>query len=163
MRINRETKNVIRFPTSIKTKDWLPWSSWKNLRFPGRNPPNLANIPEAMGLYELAVCKGGTRRVVYLGSSGNLRDRLQAYQANGSHKDTQINKTLGHGMKIMARYRKQITSRRKLINRNMIGGEAATLFKYEIAENGLLETYDYSWNVRRNNGLRPIQFKGQWI
>ena len=73
---NREDLHHIHFPRNllpIKADDWTSWSPWEDLRCPpGTDNPNVGNIPHTMGIYELAVVKH-TQVVVYLGSSGNLR------------------------------------------------------------------------------------------
>ena len=166
MRLNREDKVVISFTTDIiDNDDWLPWSEWKDLRRPSdMDQPDIEYIPDTMGIYELAV-KGNNEKVVYLGSSITLRQRLKTYRTSGpgNHKNMEIKNILDNGMTLRARYR---ATKQTELNENpdpienpiQIGGEAAKLFKSEIAENMLLDKYNYFWNVRRNR--RQIEFEG---
>ena len=84
--------------------------------------------------------------VVYVGSTcrekpGALRDRIQSYCRNGSHKEELMNDALLEGYELCVRV-KPTRARSKLNAERM--------------ENKLLAKYDYAWNKRNNNRVRKI-------
>ena len=81
--------------------------------------------------------------VVYVGSTcrvkpGALRERIQSYCRDGSHKEDLINDALLRGYELWVRV-KPIRANHKLIA--------------EWMENKLFSEYNYAWN-KRNNGNR---------
>ncbi|KXJ07044.1 hypothetical protein AC249_AIPGENE7380, partial [Exaiptasia diaphana] len=85
------------------------------------------------------VSKNSTKsEVVYVGSTcrekeGSLNDRIQEYCNNGSHKEILFNKHIRLGYDIWYRTK-----------------PAGNKQQAEGMENKLLDSYNYSWNVRRN-------------
>lgn len=98
------------------------------------------------GIYEWGVKRpllGETKiKVVYVGSTGALRGRIQKYCRDGSHKEDLINAALLKGYELWVRV-KPTRANSKLIA--------------EIMEIQLLATYNYAWNKRNNgNSVRNI-------
>ena len=69
----------------------------------------------------------------------SLRDRVQEYCRNGSHKADLINDALTSGYELWFRVK-----------------SAPDRQTAEDLENELLDRYDYAWNVRRNGEFRRI-------
>ena len=102
-------------------------------------------FPECCGIYEWRATRRGRNYVVYVGSTcrgkeGALRQRINEYCTNGSHKENLINDALRRGYELWVRVK---TSYKK------------TKEHAEKMENELLERYNYAWNVR-NNAIRKI-------
>ena len=106
---------------------------------------------ELCGIYEwkaVGTFRGQSGDVlVYVGSTcrgegkkGSLKQRVREYGNNGSHKRTLVNEALEKGYELWVRVKTSNQSR----------------VRAEDMENRLLRTYDYPWNVRRNNAIRDI-------
>ena len=95
------------------------------------------------GIYEWRVEKPGRRSVVvYVGSTcrgkpGSLRDRINEYCNDGSHKSELINDALHRGYTLPVRVKAARSSE-----------------NVEELEKALLDRYDYAWNKDRNGGIR---------
>ena len=101
------------------------------------------------GIYEWQARQPGGRNVVYVGSTctakrGSLRTRVLQYCTHGSHKSELINDALERGYELFVRVK---TSGRNNMNNKL---------RAEEMENGLLEQYDYAWNIRGNDADRDI-------
>ena len=113
------------------------------------NAPGLYyDVGSGYGIYEWQARKAEswkeTKIVVYIGSTSNarlesLRDRVQEYCRNGSHKADLINDALTNGYELWFRVK-----------------SAPDRQTAEDLENELLDRYDYAWNVRRNGEFRRI-------
>ena len=130
------------------------YTAGKNLKRRARNQPGFvtSSIRKAFsdqarhcGIYEWKAQRPGQRKddVVYVGSTcrdkaGSLRDRIQNYCRDGSHKKKLMNKALRSGYELWVRV-KPTRTRSKLNAEKM--------------ENKLLDKYNYAWN-KRNNGNR---------
>ena len=105
-------------------------------------------FPECCGIYEWRATRTLRRRrhyVVYVGSTcrakeGALRQRINEYCTNGSHKADLINDALRRGYELSVRV--------KISDSDEEEGA-------ENMENELLKRYNYAWNVR-NNAIRNI-------
>lgn len=150
---------------SLPRKGWSVWIRAmvppyytiisKNLQPWGRNQVGFisSSIRKALpllsrhcGIYEWGVKRpllGVTKiRVVYVGSTGALRGRIQRYCRDGSHKEDLINAALLKGYELWVRV-KPTRCNSKLIA--------------EIMEIKLLAKYNYAWNKRDNgNSIRHI-------
>ena len=102
-----------------------------------------SNEAKHCGIYEWRATRHERHYVVYVGSTcrgkpGALRQRINEYCTNGSHKANLINDALGRGYELWVRVK---TSDEEKDAEDM--------------ENELLERYNYAWNVR-NNAIRNI-------
>lgn len=130
----------------------LPFDGVKN-RAPGNHGYIVRDIERAFpykarkcGIYEWKVEKpGGRSAVVYVGSTcrgkpGSLRDRINEYCNDGSHKSKLINDALRRGYSLSVRVKPARPSE-----------------NVEELEKAFLDRYDYPWNKDRNGDIRPIR------
>lgn len=82
-------------------------------------------VPPCAGVYELRV----DGRVMYLGSTRNLKRRISTYQANGSHLALKLSRAIEAGKRIEARW--------------------AITHGHRFVEKDLLQRIEYPWN-RKN-------------
>ena len=98
------------------------------------------------GIYEWSLSKPWLKKkvVVYVGSTcrkkeGSLHSRIREYCSNGSHKKELINEA--------------VEERYELYVRIKVKGNKT---QAQVAENRLLQKYDYAWNKRENGEIRKI-------
>ena len=101
---------------------------------PGVSIRNLCAVYE----WKATLAFGREPRVIYVGSTGNLQNRIYGYCV-GNHKTALIDDALRRGYELWVRF-KPVENEEQA--RRM--------------ENELLTTYNYAWNVRRNRALRSI-------
>ena len=102
-------------------------------------------FPKCCGIYEWRATRRRHNYVVYVGSTcrakeGALRQRINEYCTNGSHKANLINDALNRGYELWVRVKVSDSNEEE---------------DAENMENELLERYNYAWNVR-NNAIRNI-------
>jgi hypothetical protein len=85
--------------------------------------------------YELGIAgpRGGNLKIVYVGETSNEKRRVATYASSGSHLAEIIEKHLKDGWHLF--YRAQIKASKK---------DAVRM------QNGLLEKFDYDWNLLLN-------------
>lgn len=98
-------------------------------------------IRNLCGVYEwrATMAFGRVPRVVYVGSTRNLQNRIYEYCEKGNHKSALIDDALRRGYELWVRFKPFENEEQA---RRM--------------ENDLLAKYNYAWNVRRNHALRSI-------
>ena len=107
-----------------------------------------SNEARYCGIYEwqaIGTLRNQPDYVVYVGSTcrakeGALRQRINEYCTNGSHKANLINDALNRGYELWVRVKVSDSNEEE---------------DAENMENELLERYNYAWNVR-NNAIRNI-------
>ena len=97
-------------------------------------------IRNLCGVYEwrATVAFGWEPRVVYVGSTRNLQNRIYGYCEKGNHKSALVDDALRRGYELWVRFK-----------------PAENEEQARRMENELLAMYNYAWNVRRN-ALRVI-------
>lgn len=92
------------------------------------------------GVYELAISKGSNRKYkVYIGESGSIRKRHQAYAVTGSNLLAPFDAALRDGCTVWQRCRYVKTK-----------GDAVAWESY------FLKRYDYAWNAQQNQRKRFV-------
>ncbi len=95
------------------------------------------NLPEwqGPGCYELALSRknGRTRKIVYIGETSNIRNRIYSYASYGSHIQYLIDDALKAGNFLYYRFQKKATK------------DDAILM-----QNNLLLKFNYEWNYLLN-------------
>jgi hypothetical protein len=101
---------------------------------------NVCYLDARPGVYELAISKGqGRRYKVYIGESGSVRKRYQAYAKSGDHLILLFDAALRQGCTVWMRCKYVKTKARA------VAWEAYFLGKY-----------DYAWNAQQNTRRRCI-------
>ncbi len=112
----------------------MGWTSWRKIaegsRWFGEDLDH-----DGPACYELATAgpQGGDLRTVYVGETGNERQRMASYAAHGSHLSRIINQHLRQGWSLW--YRAEA----------MPSKEAAAAM-----QNRMLARFEYDWNVQLN-------------
>lgn len=121
------------------------WSEWRPLLFGKRRDvwfesSPMRDVTRQSALYELAVTDSdGTRTVVYLGSTGNLRRRMFAYRWRGSHISPLLYDALDKGLRVDARW--------------------MYVAQHKTFERIALLRFDYLWNASLNGTLRHHELR----
>lgn len=116
----------------------------------------MAEAVKQCGIYEFKLKEGGyNNAIVYVGCTcrrrqdDSLRQRVNEYLRNGSHKARLINRVLRRGAEIHVRVKPYVCrGAERALNQLQAGAEQL--------ENALLASYDYAWNERGNGEIRKL-------
>jgi GIY-YIG domain-containing protein len=101
---------------------------------------DIGDLAPGPGVYEFAISKGGGRRYkVYIGESGSLRKRHQAYARTGDHLVRLFDIAVKDGCTIWRRC-KSVKTKEKAVS----------------WEAWFLARYDYPWNAQQNGRKRAV-------
>ena len=112
----------------------MGWTKWRRIAS-GREWFNDTFDYDGPACYELSIAgpRGGDQNIVYVGETGNERQRIQTYAQNGSHLSEIIAQHLGDGWHLYYR-----------------GWSHRTKKAAKAMQERLLAKHDYDWNLIGN-------------
>ncbi|CAB4010013.1 Hypothetical predicted protein [Paramuricea clavata] len=100
---------------------------------------SVKHVADNCGIFEWKIKCEAQEKIIFIGSTSSLRNRIREYSYDGSHKGDLINEALGRGYTMCVRFKTFLYI-----------GES------QQAVNELLGKYNYAWNVTNNGELRAI-------
>ena len=146
-------KRELSHPGYFSVYKWF-WGGckWEAFLLPNKGGFALARqhvsfLEARPGVYEFAISKSnGKRYKVYIGESGSIRKRHQAYAVTGSHLLAPFDAALRDGCTVWRRCRHVKTK-----------GDAVGWESY------FLKRYDYAWNAQQNQRKRFVSVASRYF